>query len=493
MARNIFRGFVSVFSADIGVLLLSAAITPLLVRVLTSAEYGDYAFVLAVLSIIMIVVNAGIFDGTRKYIAEVHEGNWQTHVFAFYFRIAGILALTASASLIGVISSGLVEAQLGKQFNIYFYMLTALIIVRQFWAFGRGTLMGLGHEHLSEPMKLLRWILFALVGLPLAAYGYDVIGLLFGRIVARGLVGIAAFYFVTKHIPYAAIAESIPTTFPRRELLSYNSLSIVLILLTNSLYKTDLLLLKPLAGSATTGYYNAALVAAQFVWLAPTALQTVFLQSTSEMWSQNRNTAITNLISRATRYVVLFTALLCIGLFALADVFVPLYFGSEFEPAITPLRLLLPGVFGFAIARPIFAVGQGKGDLRVLVYATGASALLNLVLNLLLIPRYGTNGAAIATSIGYASMVVFHVLGARQIGFDPIADLRLGQVIATVAVSIPSILFLASVTKPSLISLVVVPPVGFVVHSLAAIAFGAIDLAELREIRQQVPIDILSR
>jgi len=51
---------------------------------------------------------------------------------------------------------------------------------------------------------------------------------------------------------------------------------------------------------------------------------------------------------------------MAVGLAALADIAVPIYFGAEAEPAITPLLLLLPGALGFAIARPILAVSQGK-------------------------------------------------------------------------------------------------------------------------------------
>ncbi|GAB7119119.1 hypothetical protein JCM9743_15820 [Natrinema sp. JCM 9743] len=64
------------------------------------------------------------------------------------------------------------------------------------------------------------------------------------------------------------------------------------------------------------------------------------------------------------------------------DVAVPIYFGAEAEPAITPLLLLLPGALGFALARPILAISQGEGTLRYPVAATGGAALLNLGLNL---------------------------------------------------------------------------------------------------------------
>jgi O-antigen/teichoic acid export membrane protein len=213
----------------------------------------------------------------------------------------------------------------------------------------------------------------------------------------------------------------------------------------------------------------------------------VLLHSTSELWAKDKAERITTLVSRITRYNLILVVLLSIGLTALANDFVPLYFGSEFETAVLPLILLLPGVIGFSLARPIFAVGQGKGDLRILIVATGSAALLNICLNIVLIPRYGITGAAVATSIGYGSMALFHTFAARQIGFDPTDDLRIRK-ITVVAVLTGIVVFgVSSVIDSSLISLLVVPPIGFVVYVALIINVGAISPHEIDNIIQRLP------
>ncbi|KTG11015.1 polysaccharide biosynthesis protein [Haloprofundus marisrubri] len=487
MGRNVVRGFLSIFSSDVGVLILSISITPILVRVLTSAEYGNYAFVMSVLSITMIVINAGIFDGIRKYIAEQRpDADWDSNVFAYYMQVGLALAFAAVVIILVVLQLGVIERLFTPEFETYFYILAALVVIRQLWAIGRGTLMGLGYEHISEPTKMARWVIFALVGVPLAAIGWGVVGVLIGRVVARGLVALAVFWYVSKYVSLGSVFRKVPSEFPRRELLSYNSFSVILILLTSSLYHVDLILLRTLSGAQQTGYYNAALIVAEFLWFVPTAMQTVLLQSTSEWWSQDKVDTVTDVTSRATRYVVLITAIMCIGIASLANQFVSLYFGAEYLAAVDPLLLLLPGTLGFAVARPIFAVGQGKGELRLLILATGAAAALNLVLNLLLIPRYGTLGAATSTSIGYGSMVVFHVLVARRIGFDPISDLRLGRIVAATLVAAIPVFGLPFVLNGDILELAIVPPVGFVVFVVAAVLFGAIDRSEVNEVRQRL-------
>lgn len=488
MNIDVFRGFVSILGSKVVTLLLGLLVTPALVRLLGSTKYGDYAFVLSVLGITMILVNAGIFDGTRKYIAEDRERpRWPEHVFGFYLRTAALLAVVTAFGYVVFSRSGVPRRFLTTEFSTYLTLLGILVVGRQSFLLVRGGLMGLGLETVSEPLKVFKQVLFGVTAISLTAFGYGVVGVLAGHIAASFVASTVGFVVLSRHLNVRAVVGRLPSGLPRRELLSFNALSVVLILLTVSLYHVDVLLLKPIAGSRETGYYRAALVVAEFLWFVPMALQTALLQSSSELWSRGRDKRVATLVSRATRYNLSLTILLVLGLAALVGDFVPLYFGSEFEASVTPLVLLLPGALGFALARPIFAVGQGKGEIRVLVTATGSAALLNLVLNLLLIPRFGTAGAATATSIGYGSMLVFHVWAARRIGFDPIQDLKMDRILLVAGLTAPIIFGLSLAIDSSILSLVVVPPVGFIVYAALTLKFGVVTGDELVGIASRLP------
>lgn len=489
MERSILRGFLSIFGGRVGKLMIGIVSMPIVVRVLGDANYGNYATVLSVLSVIWICVNAGIFDGIRKYIAENRDAsNWETHVFLFYLRIGLLLAISGALLVSIATYVGVVRAVFGREFESYFYFLAGILVVRQVWAVARGALMGFGYEEFSESIRVIRLLLLFSIGVPLAYVGFAVDGMLTGRLASTILVAFGGGLLVLRNISSDSLTASVPQEFPRRELLSFNSLSVVLILLLSSLYHTDVVLLNLLVGSSTTGHYKAALVLAEFLWFGPAALQMVLLHSTSELWSNQRHEQISELASRVTRYSLLLTVLLAIGLAALADTFVPLYFGESFTPATVPLLLLLPGTVGFAVTRPIMAIGQGEGSLSVLIYSTGGAALLNLALNLALIPQFGMAGAAVATSVGYGSMLAFHVWSARKIGFDPIRDLRVGRVAITTVASGLVIFLLAKVLGSGLLSLVVVPPLGFLLFATLSYRTGAIDGNEVDELVNYLPL-----
>ncbi|MFA9425181.1 flippase [Natronorubrum sp. A-ect3] len=494
MNRSIASGVFSVVSAKVIVLIVTAVSTPLLYRFLGASAFGDYAFLLSVFAIYMIFVSSGITDGVRKFLAEDRNAaNWSEHVVGFYFRLAIVLAAVGSLLLVAAAQFGIVALAFGDELTIYFYALAVLVLTAQFRDYARKTLMGFGLERYSEPLKVLDKLGFVVVAIPLVYVGYGVMGALAGHLFASALVAAVGLVLVHRRISLSCLFSRPTKRFPRAEMLTFNSMSIVLVFLLMSLYHIDIVMLQRFAESSDVGNYRAALTLAEFLWFVPLALQTVYVHSTSELWSNNRHREITELASRTTRYTFLLTAVMAVGLAALADIAVPLYFGSEAEPAVTPLLLLLPGALGFALARPILAVSQGNGTLRYPVAATGTAAVINVTLNAALIPRYGMHGAAIATSVGYGTMFAFHCWSARLVGFNPLADARLGQVTVTTVLAAIPIVALSMAISNQLLALAVVPPVGFVIFLVFALLAGALDPAEPFEILAAFPDPIGSK
>lgn len=488
--RDFVKGFVSVLSGDVGGLLIGVMITPFLVRFLGSEQYGAYAFLLSALSVVLVLTNGGISDGLRKFIAEERNSEWVDHVFGFYFRLSLVLGGGAALVIIVGLESGLFDRFLGSGFGVYVLLLAGVVFFRQLFLTGRSTLMGLGLEHRSEPLLIVRKLVFGIVALSLASIGWGVSGVLIGHLSASVLVSVVVLWLVSRRIDLTTLYRPIPDEFPADRLLPFNSKSFLITILMTSLYHVDILLLQPFSGSRVTGYYRAALLVAEFVWFAPFALQMTLLQSTSELWAAGRREQVSKLAGTVTRYTVILTVLLVIGLAVLADSFVTVYFGSAFAQASPIVLVLLPGAFGFAVARPIYAISQGNGDLKGPLVATGTAAILNLLLNLLLIPRFGMVGAAVATSIGYGAMLLFHVLAARQLGVYPLADLRLGKLVATTVVTIPVVWLAAELMTPRLLQLILVPPLGFGVYAIAAVRLSLLDQEELERGIEKLPLSI---
>ncbi len=164
-------------------------------------------------------------------------------------------------------------------------------------------------------------------------------------------------------------------------------------------YQIDVVMLSQMKDSQAAGLYNAAFVVLSAVYLIPGAVFHRLLLPAVQRWSFH------NLHLYKRMFLHVSIAMFCAGLaaaslvFALSDQIVLLCFGGEFQAAEKLLNILTLAVpFHLASFSLGIVLASGKFIRRKLaVVATGA--LLNVTLNLWLIPLCGAVGAAYATVI----------------------------------------------------------------------------------------------
>ncbi len=486
--QNIYRRFLSILGAGVLTMVIAFIATPIIVRLLDPSGYGDYAVVLSIFSLYMIPVSSGITLGVQKYVSEDRDNpHWQEHVIRFYTLLAFATVFLGVVVMIAFTALGGAAYFFSEEFTLYLYLLSGLVLVAQFRGLSDRILLGMSLELLSGPLSVILKFFTVGLGILFVLSGLHVEGMIAGHIIANLVVVCLATYWIAKRISLKALLESVPDSFPHRTILFYNGFNIVLVVLVSSLYHVDIIMLRILSDSETTGFYKAAIGLAEYLWIAPIALKTVLLHSSSTLWSNNRIETITEMSARVTRYTILLTVLMGIGLAVLSTRFVPLYYGEAFSVAVTPLLLLLPGAIGFAGARPLKSISQGSGKMKVLIAATAVAAAANLILNATLIPLFGMNGAAVATSISYGSMFFLFVWAAWKIGYDPLDDFRAPRIAGTAILAAPVIWFTNRMIAYDIVAFIVVPVVGGVAFGIAALATGAIDKTDLDPALERLP------
>jgi O-antigen/teichoic acid export membrane protein len=164
------------------------------------------------------------------------------------------------------------------------------------------------------------------------------------------------------------------------------------------LLRVDQLLLSVLVGSAAVGLYSAAVNVTEVVWYLPAVAQAISIPflSGDRPDDEKRQT-----LMQALRISFWFSALCGFVLALLAPVAVPLFFGGDFAGAVLPLELLMPGVVAAAVVKVSSAALIAKGRPSLAMKLTLGALLLNLSLNVALIPAFGASGAAVASSVAY--------------------------------------------------------------------------------------------
>ncbi len=99
-----------------------------------------------------------------------------------------------------------------------------------------------------------------------------------------------------------------------------------------------------------------------------------------------------------------------------------LFFGQEFVLSYVPLLLLFGGQLVSSAVGSVGFLLIMTGNERVVAKAFTVGALTNIALNVLLIPRFGTVGAAVATSASMATWSILLWSAAKTtLGIDSIA------------------------------------------------------------------------
>jgi len=172
----------------------------------------------------------------------------------------------------------------------------------------------------------------------------------------------------------------------------------------------DIIILTYFVAMEVVGIYSIVLATALIFILFGRIISTVLFPMVAELWAKRDKKKISYAMDVIYRYAFLVTMPLILGVFFFGKVLLRLFFGSEFLPGMLAFRILLIGTLFYITAmvnnNALSAIGQPQKVAKVILIA----AALNLIMNLILIPIFGMDGAAITTTISYIMIFVLSTL-----------------------------------------------------------------------------------
>lgn len=135
----------------------------------------------------------------------------------------------------------------------------------------------------------------------------------------------------------------------------------------------------------------------------------------SELWTRKDYVRLSEGVRLIYRYVFVLVIPLISTLFVFAQPFFSLFFGEEYAVGITAFRILLVGVLLVTVATINQSIISSMGNPRSVTKIFLAAALVNVIINFLLIPRFGIMGAALSTSLSYALTLLLSVIKIKEL------------------------------------------------------------------------------
>ena len=359
--------------AQFGTLALAA-------RSLSLADFGRYGLALVIGFLLAQLADFGLHLGVTRSLSREVEVEWIGRATAT--KLGLLVGLTALAGIIALVWG---EGQTGPFAGL---IVSALLYSLADFAFAVLRAQSrLYHE--AWLVILHRTILLTGAGLTFLI-GAGLGGLALAHLAAGSLVA-----FIAWRLARLRLVGSFDPALLRR--VAPIGLAIFLSLLA---FKVDVPLLQALTGNSTeVGLYNAAYRLFEPVLLFPAALMSGLFPSLARAGQRRLDPSFRRQVGRLLAGLLAAGLVIGVGLALVAPWLVTFLFGSAYGVAGPTLQLL-------ALAVPCLFVNSGLTYLflaldreRYNLYFFGGAVFLNIGANLVLIPLWGRNGAAVATGL----------------------------------------------------------------------------------------------
>jgi O-antigen/teichoic acid export membrane protein len=402
VGRQVARG---AFAVAVPVLLgmgLSLCVSIALARWLGAAEFGTYTYVwswVAVLGTVSVVgIDNTVVSRLPRYVANAAWGNLRGLLIW-----AGALTLAVSLGLLILgLAIRVLLAAIGHSSPVFLWLIAScLVALTALLRVAGSALRGLHRPAISQlsDSVVVPMVMLGLVGLGVwtGQTSPSAEQALLAQAAAVGIGLTLAVWLLAKTIPQPVRISA--SVHEGRTWLLTSGRMFLLSTLTTLNGRIGILLLGILGGATDVGPFAVAQRGSGFIALALNISVLAMSPTIVALHDSRQPAALRLLVRQMSRFALLGGIPVALVLIVWGRP-VLLLFGSAFEVAYPALTILVVGQLVNIGAGPVATLLVMTGHERDAAVGLAAATVLNGILCLILIPRWGINGAALAAAAG---------------------------------------------------------------------------------------------
>jgi polysaccharide transporter, PST family len=406
---------------------VSAAVSVVVARTLGPEAIGTWGYVFAIYSVALILISLGTDQILLVDLVNANQPRGTIMTTALLLRLGTALLVS-----IALVAASLLSRDSAPHENALMRLLSLALIVMAFDVNGNSFRSQRRFDLVAIP-SMLATVVGGVIKIWLVVRT--------GSILPLGAITVIQSVLLQGFLGFNAYRNSPQSVFGRfsaryaRE-LTRTSLPLMLSSLAVFVYlRANIFFVNAYGGKVNVGLYNAAAAISGLAYFVPMVIVTTFTPALYRRYNDDR--------ASFEQVFAHLTNLLTVGLFCIscvvtlfADRIIVLLYGPSFRPAAAVLALnvwtLIPVAFGLTSS---VWLGAGKRT-GVLLSRTLCGCAVNLALNMVLVPRFGILGAAVATLaamfVASTLTLLFYGPEARQIFRVQVRALLLVDLAATV-------------------------------------------------------------
>jgi len=385
-------------------------LTVYLARTLGTARYGKWNYFYSIFTIILILSSMGVNQSTKKYIAEYSGTGKEKFVFIDSIIIRMVTSLLFC--LIVVIFYKSVGDIINRpDIGTLLLYSAPLLLLLNTLSYLKEVFNGnhdLKYTFLITSSEHLLKFIFVVLLLSIENHIYSVIAAYMLAVTSSVVIGA---YFSKQEFIQDTGAEREERFY--KDIYTYSLPMLVVSIAFLIATEVDIVMLGYLADDQSVGIYSVAKRIISKLPHISIAISMGVMPIFAKMDESNAS-HLKKIFIRVVGAVAGIYLAISVFILVFADPIVPYIFGDEYIRAVLPTQILTVYLVlsGSGIIVNQFLDYQGLARKRAKYIIV--SIFINVLLNFLLIPRYGATGAAIATSVSYFPYVILNFVEAQK-------------------------------------------------------------------------------
>ncbi len=247
----------------------------------------------------------------------------------------------------------------------------------------------------------------------------------------------------------------------------------------------DTIMLGIIKSDIDVGYYNAAVKIRAVLLGIVTALGSVLLPRVSFYIKKNMQDQFVRVVRKAIEFVVISALPLTIYFIIFAEEGIYFLSGQAYSGAIIPMRLIMPTVFIVGISNITgLEILIPRGQEVIVLYSEIAGAVIDLVINSVLIPSFGCSGAAVGTLIAEFIVLLVQLYALKDLRREMFGGINYITIIGANIISLISVLWVKKLRLDCFWILMISFAVYFTIYGILLLLFKEPLITEI--VRKQI-------
>lgn len=229
----------------------------------------------------------------------------------------------------------------------------------------------------------------------------------------------------------------------------------------------DTVMLGFISGDENVGYYDAAVKIKTILVSVVTSLGTVLLPRASYYVQQGKMEEFRRITEKALNFVFLLAVPLMVYFIFFARQGIYFLSGPAYENSVMPMQIIMPTLLFIGITNVLgIQILVPLGKEKTVLYSEIAGAIVNLIINSLLIPRFAAEGAAIGTVIAEFVVLIVQYYALRKDVSKVFRSIHYFRIIVAVSLGILCTFWLSKFNIGSFVLLVISSMIFFGIYGL---------------------------